>query len=381
MPQQSQMRSVGGVLARVRRVAIGIMLCLGPFNYPFNETYATLIPALLVGNVVVMKVPSIGGLAHMLTAEAFARHLPPGVLNFVTGSGRVTMTPLMQTGHVDVLAFIGGSKAADALIKAHPHPHRLHVFLQLEGKNAGIVLPDADLAVAVEQITLGTTSFNGQRCTAIKLVMVHASLIDQFLPLFVASIESLSVGLPWTPKVKITPLPEPTRPQYLKELIADAEEKGARVVNRDGGALNGSLMTPAVVFPVNSSMRLWHEEQFGPVIPVAVYHDTNELKAFIRDTPFGQQCAVFTRDEQALGPILDVLSTAVGRVNINTQCGRSPDTLPFSGRRSSALGTMSVSEAINVFSIETVLAAKDTEENARVLNSVASYSNFMRPLD
>ena len=114
---------------------------------------------------------------------------------------------------------------------------------------------------------------------------------------------------------------------------------------------------------------------------MAVYLDTKELKAFIHDTPFGQQCAVFTRDEQALGPILDVLSTAVGRVNINTQCGRSPDTLPFSGRRSSALGTMSVSEAINVFSIETVLAAKDTEENARVLNSVASYSNFMRPLD
>ena len=375
------MRTVGGILARVRRVAIGIMLCLGPFNYPFNETYATLIPALLVGNVVVMKVPSIGGLAHMLTAEAFAKHLPPGVLNFVTGSGRVTMTPLMQTGHVDVLAFIGGSKAADALIKAHPHPHRLKVFLQLEGKNAGIVLPDADLTVAVDQITVGTTSYNGQRCTAIKLVLVHESVVERFLPLFVASIEALVVGMPWTPKVKITPLPEPGKPRYLQELVADAEVHGAKVVNREGGALNGSLMTPAVVFPVNSSMRLWHEEQFGPVIPVAVYRDFDELKAYIRDTPFGQQCAVFTRDEKALGPLLDSLSTAVGRVNVNTQCGRSPDTLPFSGRRSSALGTMSVSEAINAFSIETVLAAKDNDENSRLMNTVAEHSNFMRLLN
>ena len=375
------MRSVGGILARVRRVAIGIMLCLGPFNYPFNETYATLIPALLLGNVVVMKVPSIGGLAHMLTAEAFAKHLPPGVLNFVTGSGRVTMTPLMQTGKIDVLAFIGGSKAADALIKAHPHPHRLKIFLQLEGKNAGIVLPDADLAVAVDQITIGTTSYNGQRCTAIKLVLVHESIVDRFLPLFVASIDALVVGMPWTPKVKITPLPEPHKPRYLQDLIADAVKNGANVVNRNGGALNGSLMTPAVVFPVNSSMRLWHEEQFGPVIPVAVYRDIEELKTYIRDSPFGQQCAVFTSDEQALGPLLDSMSTAVGRVNINTQCGRSPDTLPFSGRRSSALGTMSVTEAINAFSIETVLAAKENEENARLMSTVAEHSNFMRSLD
>ena len=151
-------RTVSGVLAKERRAAIGIVMCLGPFNYPINETYATLLPALLSGNIVILKVPTLGGLAHILTIEAFQKHLPPGTLNFVSGSGRATMAPMMRTGDIDVLAFIGGSKAADAIIKEHPHPHRLKIFLQLEGKNPGIVLQDADLNVAADQVTLGTTS-------------------------------------------------------------------------------------------------------------------------------------------------------------------------------------------------------------------------------
>jgi len=145
-----------------------------PFNYPLNEMYAMLIPALLMGNTVVVKLPNIGGLAHVLSAPAFAAALPPGVVNFLTGSGRKTCTPVMASGKVDMLGFIGGSKAADALIGAHPKPHRLKVFSQLEGKNMGIVLKDADLTVAAAQCKDGATSYNGQRCTAIKLIVVRA---------------------------------------------------------------------------------------------------------------------------------------------------------------------------------------------------------------
>ena len=90
------------------RAAIGIVLCLGPYNYPMNETYATLIPALLMGNVAILKVPAVGGLVHLLTIEAFAKALPVGAINFVSGSGRVTMPPLMESGKIDSLAFIGG---------------------------------------------------------------------------------------------------------------------------------------------------------------------------------------------------------------------------------------------------------------------------------
>jgi len=135
----SSWKTVSGVLARVRRAAVGIIMCLGPFNYPLNETYTTLIPALLSGNVLILKLPQLGGLAHVLTMEAYAAHLPPGVINFVSGSGRVTMSPMMRSGFIDALAFIGGSSAADAIIKEHPNPHRLKLFLQLEVKAPSIL--------------------------------------------------------------------------------------------------------------------------------------------------------------------------------------------------------------------------------------------------
>jgi len=181
----SSWKTVNGILARVRRTAVGIVMCLAPYNYPLNEAYTSLIPALVMGNVLILKIPTLGGLAHILTMEAYARNLPEGVINFVSGSGRVTMGPIMKTGAVDALAFIGGSAVADALIKDHPNPHRLKLFLQLEGKNLGIVLPDADLDVAAEQVTIGSTTYNGQRCTAIKLVFVHESVADKFLAAFV----------------------------------------------------------------------------------------------------------------------------------------------------------------------------------------------------
>merc|ERR1712238_343714 len=134
-----------------------------------------------------MKIPSVGGLVHLLTMEAF-QHYTPGAVHFVSGRGRETMPTLMKTGKIDSLAFIGGSSAADALIRQHPHPHRLKIFLQLEAKNMGIFLPnlfvettqnnnndnnnsnrvqEEELSQALDQAVLGALSFNGQRCTSL----------------------------------------------------------------------------------------------------------------------------------------------------------------------------------------------------------------------
>merc|ERR1719478_1747938 len=103
----AQWEETGGVGVKVRRGPIGVLLGLAPFNYPLNEMYAMLIPALLMGNVAVLKLPAIGGLVHVLTADAFAASLPKGVINFVSGSGRATMAPIMASGLIDVLGFIG----------------------------------------------------------------------------------------------------------------------------------------------------------------------------------------------------------------------------------------------------------------------------------
>merc|ERR1719436_489425 len=189
--------TVGGVRGRVRRGPVGVTMMLAPFNYPLNEMYAMMIPALLMGNVIVLKLPAVGGLAHILTVDALQKTLPPGVVNFVTGAGRKTMGPIMKTGLVDCLGFIGGAKATDALIVQHPRPHRLKVFSQLEGKNIAIVLPDANLEVAAAQIVLGSLTYNGQRCTACKLVMVHDSIAEAFVEKFAARVGALKTGLPW----------------------------------------------------------------------------------------------------------------------------------------------------------------------------------------
>ena len=281
----SPWQTASGVCGKVRRGPVGRILFLAPFNYPLNEMYAMLIPALLVGNTVTMKLPTIGGQCHLLTCEAFAAALPPGAINFVSGSGRKCCPPIMESGLVDMLGFIGGSKACDALIRDHPAPHRLKVFSQLEGKNMGIVCADADVALAAAECCAGSTSYNGQRCTAIKLVYVHEAVADAFVKAFVAKVAAKKPGLPWEDGVAITPLPEPAKPAYLKDLVDDAVAKGAKVVNaaEGGGTLSsGALVTPPILFPVTREMRLFHEEQFGPVIPVAVFKDLAEVDRDVR---------------------------------------------------------------------------------------------------
>lgn len=383
--------TVSGIFAKIRRTAIGIMLVLGPFNYPFNETYATLIPALLMGNVIIMKIPTTGGLVHMLTMDIYAKYLPPGVMNFLSGQGRELVSPLMATGAIDVLAFIGGSKAADTLIQAHPHPHRLTSFLQLEGKNLGIVLPDAVVDTnLLDQFVLGTTSFNGQRCTAIKLVVVHESKINDFLPAFVHRIASLSYGLPWhhTGNVAITPLPEGRKIASMEALLADAIDRGAKIYVPDSTnpdtvkegrcEVYDNLMRPTVVYPVTKAMRLYSEEQFGPIIPIMTYSHPHELLEYFNETPYGQQVALFTtQSSPETIALVDAFSTLVGRININTQCGRSPDVFPFSGRKSSALGTMSIGESLKTFSIETVFAGKKTMVTEGIMSSIAKESHYL----
>jgi glyceraldehyde-3-phosphate dehydrogenase (NADP+) len=196
-----------GIIGQIRRAPLGVTLCMGPYNYPLNETFTTLIPALIMGNTVVLKPPRHGVLLFHPLLEAFRAAFPAGVVNTVYGAGRTLTPPLMASGSIQALAFIGTSKAADALQKAHPKPHRLRLVLGLEAKNPAIVLADADLDQAVEECVAGSLSFNGQRCTAIKIIFVHQQIAADFLQRLARAVNLLSCGMPWQPGVVITPLP------------------------------------------------------------------------------------------------------------------------------------------------------------------------------
>ena len=368
-----------GIIAQVRRAPLGVVLCAGPYNYPLNETFTTLIPALLMGNTVIFKPPRLGVLLHRPLLEAFRDSFPPGVVNTVYGSGRETMTPLMASGRVDVFAFIGTSKAADALKKAHPRPHRLRSVLGLEAKNPAIVLADADLDLAVKECVLGALSFNGQRCTALKIVFVHSSIAGEFLERLARAIAALPVGMPWEDGAAITPLPEHGKPAYLAELVADAVRIGGRVTNEGGGTVRGTFFYPAVIFPTSPESRLFREEQFGPVIPVVPFDDLETPVRYVVESNYGQQLSIFGTDPGVIARLIDPMVNQVCRVNINSQCQRGPDTLPFTGRKDSAEGTLSVSDALRVFTIRTLVAAKASALNKTIITETVRgrKSNFL----
>jgi glyceraldehyde-3-phosphate dehydrogenase (NADP+) len=359
-----------GVVGQIRRAPLGVALCMGPFNYPLNETFTTLIPALIMGNTIIFKPPKLGVLLHAPLLEAFRDSFPKGVVNTVYGDGPTVITPIMKSGRVDVLAFIGSSRVGDILKSQHPKPHRLRCVLGLEAKNAAIVLPDADLDLAVKECTLGSLSFNGQRCTALKMILVHESIAEPFLEKFCAAVDGLRDGMPWDAGVQITPLPEQDKTAWMRGLIDDAVAKGAEIVNSRGCETEATWMHPAVVYPVSADARLYREEQFGPAVPVAPFSDVDEAMRFVADSNYGQQVSIFGNDPSMIAALVDPLVNQVCRVNINSQCQRGPDTFPFTGRKDSAEGTLSVSDALRVFTIRSLVAAKETESNKKIIRAI-----------
>ena len=368
-----------GVHAHVRRGPLGVVLCLGPYNYPLNETFSLLIPALIMGNTVVFKPAKYGVLLIAPLLEAFKSSFPKGVVNIIYGRGRILASPIMKTGKVDILALIGNSKSANALQAFHPRKNRLRQILGLEAKNPAIILKDADLDLAINECIAGAMSFNGQRCTALKILYVHEEIVDEFNKRFSEKIDALKFGNPWEEGVKLTPLPEVDKPSYIQELIDDALQKGAKVINKKGGEHSENYIFPAVLYPVNKEMRVFHEEQFGPVTPVVSFSDINEPLDDMAASNYGQQVSVFGSDANTLAPLIDTLVNLVCRVNLNSSCQRGPDVYPFTGRKDSATGTLSVHDALRSFSIRTFLASKDSTYNNAILQDLLEKkaSNFI----
>ncbi|MDR9458415.1 MAG: NADP-dependent glyceraldehyde-3-phosphate dehydrogenase [Salegentibacter sp.] len=367
------------VHAHIRRGPLGVVLCLGPYNYPLNETFALLIPALIMGNTVIFKPAKHGVLLLSPLLKAFQESFPKGVVNIIYGRGREVAAPIMKTGRIDVLALIGNSKSAIALQDQHPHKNRLRLVLGLEAKNPAIILPDADLDHTIEECLSGTLSFNGQRCTALKIIYVHEDIREEFNKRFAERVDQLKFGNPWDDGVKLTPLPEPDKPKYITELIEDAQEKGAKILNEKGGKVIDNYIFPAVLYPVTEEMRVYQEEQFGPVIPVKSFTSIEDLLNEIADSNYGQQVSLFGKDVHQLAPLIDTMVNLVCRVNLNSACQRGPDVFPFTGRKDSAVGTLSVHDALRSFSIRTFVASKDNEYNNKILQELVSgkESNFV----
>uniref|UniRef100_UPI0030CA1FE8 aldehyde dehydrogenase family protein n=1 Tax=uncultured Flavobacterium sp. TaxID=165435 RepID=UPI0030CA1FE8 len=302
-----------------------------------------------------------------------------GVINIVYGRGREVASPIMKSGKVSVLALIGNSKSAIALQDQHPNKNRLRLILGLEAKNPAIVLADADLDLAIQECVTGSLSFNGQRCTALKIIYVHESVAQEFNKRFAEKVDALPFGNPWEKGVVLTPLPEKDKPNYIQELIDDAQGKGASVLNKKGGQHSENYIFPAVLFPINKDMRIYHEEQFGPVVPILTFKNIQEPLHDMAESNYGQQVSLFGKDIKTIAPLIDTLVNLVCRVNLNSACQRGPDLYPFTGRKDSAVGTLSIHDALRSFSIRTFVASKDNVYNNEILQDLLNNkaSNFI----
>jgi glyceraldehyde-3-phosphate dehydrogenase (NADP+) len=211
------------------------------------------------------------------------------------------------------------------------------------------------------------------------MILVHSSIAGNFVTKFAKAVNELKAGMPWDKSAAITPLPNMEKVSQMNEYVEDAIKHGAKVINTGGGVSQGTLYYPAVLYPAKIGMRVYREEQFGPVVPIAAYTDIDEAMDYIISSDHGQQVSIFGEDADQVSRLIDTLVNQVCRVNINSQCQRGPDVFPFTGRKDSAEGTLSVHDALRAFSIRTMVAAKKNEGNEKLLNQIVKgqKSNFL----
>ena len=326
-------------LAVVRREPVGVVLAIAPFNYPVNLSGSKIAPALIAGNVVMFKPPTQGSISGLLLAKAFEEAgIPAGVFNTITGRGSEIGDYIIEHKEVNFINFTGSTPIGERIGRlAGMRP----IMLELGGKDAALVLEDADLEHAAKQIVAGAFSYSGQRCTAIKRVIVLESIADQLATLLQEEVSKLTVGDPFD-NADITPVIDNASADFIWGLIEDAQEKGAQAltpIKREG-----NLLWPVLFDQVTKDMKVAWEEPFGPVLPIIRVANVEEAIAFANESEFGLQSSVFTNDFKKAFEIAEKLE--VGTVHINNKTQRGPDNFPFLGVKGSGAGVQGIKYSI-----------------------------------
>jgi len=326
-------------LAVIRREPVGVVLAIAPFNYPVNLSGSKIAPALIAGNVVMFKPPTQGSISGLLLAKAFEEAgIPAGVFNTITGRGSEIGDYIIEHKEVNFINFTGSTPIGERIGRlAGMRP----IMLELGGKDAALVLEDADLEHAAKQIVAGAFSYSGQRCTAIKRVIVLESVADTLVTLLQAEVAKLTVGDPFD-NADITPVIDNASADFIWGLIEDAQEKGAQAltpIKREG-----NLLWPVLFDQVTKDMKVAWEEPFGPVLPIIRVANVEEAIASANESEFGLQSSVFTNDFKKAFEIAEKLE--VGTVHINNKTQRGPDNFPFLGVKGSGAGVQGIKYSI-----------------------------------
>lgn len=335
-----------GRICVIERAAQGTILAIAPFNYPVNLSASKIAPALLMGNSVVIKPPTQGGISGIHLARIFQMAgVPENVVVCLTGGGSQIGNYLVAHPKISMVAFTGSSATGMAIAsKASMKP----LLFECGGNNPALVLPDADMKLATKEIIKGSFSYAGQRCTAIKYVMATSSVMEKLIPMVLSGMKELiNMGDPRSPHTKMVgPIISEKEAQHVKEAINDAVSKGAKILT--GGEIDKAYVQPTVLTDAKPDMMVVASEIFGPVLSFITISSNEEALDIINKSNFGLQACVFTSDE-GTGLVL-ASSINVGTVQINGSPQRGPDHFPFLGVKESGVGVQGVRYSLEAMS-------------------------------
>ncbi|HXQ49289.1 MAG TPA: aldehyde dehydrogenase family protein [Thermoplasmata archaeon] len=321
------------------REPIGVVVAIGPFNFPLNLLCHKVAPALAAGNPVVAKPTSAAPFTALRLAEHLAAAgLPAGVLNVVVGPGGSVGNALVEHPRTRLVTFTGSTEVGKGIAeKAGRHAKR--VILEMGGMDPFVVLDDAPLASTVEAAARGVFSYSGQVCTASKRFLVAEGVADRFAAALAERARALRVGPASDETTEVGPLIDAAAVDRMDRLVADARTRSAHVLaggERPKNRPEGSYYLPTVLDLVPEEARVLQEEPFGPLAPIIRFRSIDDAVRIANSTPYGLQAAIYTRDI-AKGFTLAKRIRA-GGVHLNDPTNLRWDALPFGGMKESGLG-------------------------------------------
>jgi len=323
------------------RVPIGVCGLITPWNFPVAIPAWKIMPALVTGNTIVFKPSSYTPSCAARVVEALHEAgLPKGVLNLVNGSGEETGNYLASHPGIDGLSFTGSTAVGLALAKVCAEKGK-KVSCEMGGKNAIIVMDDADLDLAVEGAIWGGFGTSGQRCTSSSRLVVHRAVYDRFLQMFSSAALRLRLGNGLDKKTDVGPVVNESQMKRVLNYIEIGKNEGARLVTggaayKEGDCKKGYFISPTIFAEVAPSMRIAQEEIFGPVVSVTRAEDLDDAIRIVNGTSYGLVSSIYTRDVNKSAIAERELDTGIVYVNASTIGAEIQ--MPFGGTKRSGLG-------------------------------------------
>ncbi len=323
------------------RMPVGIVAAITPWNFPMAIPTWKLFPALIAGNTVVLKPASDTPLSAVNLVKILEKAgFPAGVINLVTGTGEETGRPLIDHPNVNLVSFTGSTNTG-SFVAEHCAKGMKKFSLEMGGKNAVVVMDDADLNSAVEGVLWGAFGTTGQRCTACSRVIVHEKVIKKFNDLLVAKASGLRVGDGLNGKIEMGPLINESQRQKVKKYVDIGIHEGAKLLT--GGDYchgksfqNGFFFQPTVFGDVSPKMRIAQEEIFGPVLSVIPCNSLEQAVSIVNDSKFGLSSAIYTQDVNRAFKAIETLDTGITYINSSTIGAEIQ--LPFGGTKGTGNG-------------------------------------------